>query len=422
MTIKNPHVIIKKDLIYDKTPDRCGRCKKGAIKLPKRLNKNYILSALRSFLLLTVFCFSSTLSGFAMRNNVVFQKHVQDFWNEQLYSKVNFYYSLFIFFSLASVFWLNQIYLKKSFLSENNRSGKIRFIFTSPYVWIEFAMISVCAFIFTLLPPFSDLIKGYFNVGYSLWAKRLFCLLISIPTLLTLDFLACLSTLNWWTREKKKKKTEAEKHPIVSFLVQLCSTVALWILGGYAIYVVVPMLYSLWPIIKVVVIAFFGLLLAVLAFWIGSRYMRIIHARRSLIKRLKVICKEKGSSLSLNGHPYRSAFYPDEGHHLLLQNGRSTIACRFISSPKNKTPLYLYDDGIATYAEDMVVAKYYVSEKYFFNIDGNAQKIIIVCPCRGKIFLKREDDERSVDVGDKVMEYKIYNSSGFLNAIERECL
>jgi hypothetical protein len=150
--------------------------------------------------------------------------------------------------------------------------------------------------------------------------------------------------------------------------------------------------------------------------------MRTIRARQSCIKGVKRIAKNMSFSVSVNGHPYRSVFRPDDGPHVLLKNEKRLIACRFISAPKSKTPLYLYDDGTAIFENDRVIAKHYVSEKYFFDIDGEAQKIIIVCPCRGRIYLKREEEERLVDIGDRVMEYKIYNSSGFLNAIERDCI
>ena len=98
------------------------------------------------------------------------------------------------------------------------------------------------------------------------------------------------------------------------------------------------------------------------------------------------------------------------------------IACRFISQASRISPLYLHENGDTQYERDRFFFKHSVIDRYFFNADEGVQKVVIACPCRGRIIVKRDGAERVLDVGDKVMEYKIYNSSGFINAVERDCI
>ena len=64
---------------------------------------------------------------------------------------------------------------------------------------------------------------------------------------------------------------------------------------------------------------------------------------------------------------------------------------------------------------------YTTRQNFAFEGEGG-QKILIVCPIASEIFIGNTVKNRIADVGEPVGEYTVYNGSGFLNAIERDCL
>ncbi|MBP3395697.1 MAG: hypothetical protein J6L87_00865 [Clostridia bacterium] len=50
------------------------------------------------------------------------------------------------------------------------------------------------------------------------------------------------------------------------------------------------------------------------------------------------------------------------------------------------------------------------------------QKILIVSPITNEIYTGNTVSHKPADVGERIGEYTLYNGSGFLNAIERDCL
>lgn len=372
-------------------------------------------------MLCVTLCLSSALAGLNIQSPM-FTRYVLGFWNIQLYNKVSFIYSLFIFFSIASVLCLYNTSLKSAFVNRDNKSVKFFFIVKNPLFWIEFAVISAFSIVFSALTPIIFLTNGFLNNFSNFALKTFLSILITLPSFLILYYLAYHSTLSWWEIQTKEKDAQSTLKTVILFAVQFFITATLWIIGGIAVSIVYPMLFTAYTVIGVFKIPL--LIIAVLFIIIFStyRYAIIIYSKRKFIKKLRRVCKENGYNLSLHGRPYRSSFYPDEGYHLILSNQKLTIACRLISAPLKKTPIYLFENGYTTYEKNRIIYKHYISEKYFFDADSDTKKVVIVCPCLGKIFIKNATEEHLVDIGDRVMEYKLFNASGFINAIERDCL
>ena len=90
-----------------------------------------------------------------------------------------------------------------------------------------------------------------------------------------------------------------------------------------------------------------------------------------------------------------------------------------MSAAKKSIPVYLHENGDAIYEDKGILFKHTVTQKYAFDADNGFEKIIVVCPCNANVFITNGREESLADSGDRCMEYKIYNSSGLLNAIER---
>ncbi len=391
--------------------------------MTEKTKYRYLLSALRTFLMFTVFCLVSSIAGKNLRQSP-FQKQVFGFWNEGRYCQANFFYSLLIFFSLASVFCIHHIYLKRDFVKKDRLESKFRFIITSGYFLTDIAVIAVCCVIFPSVPPFSDLNYGFLSAVPS-GRQRLISTAVMLALTMIIEFAAYYSTVGWWSGQKKKFKVEEGDAPFFKFALQMILTSVIWAIAGSAVTLAVPMLATFFAIIGAAKIPIAILLVLLIALGIalsGLRYLGVVRQRKAFAGKLARVCEERGISLTVSGRPYGSASRSHEGSRIILRKDGLKLACRFISVNSKNSPLYLNEDGMATRVKERILFKHHVSESYSFDAEAEYQKILIVCPCKGDVYVKGVHGEHPIESGDKVMEYRVYNASGFISAIERELL
>ena len=369
-------------------------------------------------------------------------------------SSASFIYSVIMLFSLSSVFCLNNNQLKRSFLDAENSTGKLKFALRSKYLWIEFGVLAGFSGIFFYSSPIcSQLMSGFLaNVNIIYEVKTVLAFLIVTAIVFIIELLSFLVTLGWWSNQDEREKANNKRS--LEFLKELCITVLAWFMTSYTITSVYP---ALWTTARVIWMLKFKLpiLLAVL-FGISFVifYQKTYRLRHKLIQNMRRLSKEQGFEFSIVGHPYRSIIRADAGCHFLIQIGDRKFACKFMSAKSKKNPLYLTEDGFAIYEKKRWFYTRHAMTKYFFDADEDAQKIIIFSPCKSRIFKIRNMDTRDqdvpderpakfkgvspltvalasmndttsanqIDVGDACMGYRIFNTSGFLNAIERKCI
>ena len=383
-------------------------------------NKYMVASAI-SFFQFTLFLIISALTEPSIRITGSIREF-RGFWTNALFDRVSFFYSLIILFSLTSVFALNSIHLKTDFLKGNSKVKNLNFVLKSHLFWIEYAIFTLLSVLLFELLPFSNLTSGFFT-HISRTNGNIAAIGITIPTIFLIKLMAYISTLNWWIEERKKKKFHGDRKPTSALIVQFFFTSLIYIFGGFAAAIATPMIATALSIIgavKLSVILIVALVIfSVILISYLIKHTETVRRRRAMLKKVKSLGKTVGFSLETGKKPYSSSSLPDNTYNFIIRMKDRNIACRFVSSIKKSIPVYLHENGTATYEYQKLLYKHLVSEKYAFDADENVEKIIIVCPCKGNIFIKNDREERLADVGDKCMEYKIYNSSGFINALER---
>lgn len=383
------------------------------------MKNKYILISLHSLLLFAILIIVSSFSETLIRiaGSV---KEFRGFWTDVLFDRVNFFYSLIILFSLNNVFALNNLHLKTDF--ENSKdTGKLKFTLKNSCFWIECAIFSFCASVFTFFPPFTSLTYGFFSdLGAA--EKYLLTLSIVIPVAFLIKLISYQSTLSFWSETSKKRKFKDTRNPTTVFILRLFFSSLIYIVGGFAVAIAFPMFSTAFSILGAlklsIIITVVLIVFAIIVISYLIRQYNAVRQKRAMLKKVKALGKAMGFSLETGAKPYSSSL-PDNAYHFILRMKGRNIACRFVSSSKKSIPVYLHENGNAIYEDKKLLFRHLVTQKYAFDTDQNAEKIIIVCPCNGNIFIKNDREERLADVGDKCMEYKIYNSSGFLNAIER---
>ena len=369
-------------------------------------------------------------------------------------SSASFVYCLLMLFSLASVFCLNNNQLKHSFWDRENSVGKLKFAFLSKYFWIEFAVLSLFSAIFFYSSPIcSELMSGFLaNVNIIYEFKTVLAVFIVVTSIFVIDLVATLLTLGWWSSQNERVKATDKRN--LEFLKELVITVLAWFFTSYTITSIYP---ALWTTAQVLWMLKFKLPILLAIFFVIAFvlfYQKTYRLRRKLIKAMRRLSKEQGFGFSIVGHPYRSIIRSDNGYHFLIKIGEKKLACKFMTAKNSRRSLYLAEDGFAIYEKKRWFYTRQAMTKYFFDADEDAQKIIIFSPCKSRIFKIRNMDTRDqdvpddrpakfkgvspltvamasmndttsanqIDVGDACMGYRIFNTSGFINAIERKCI
>ena len=382
----------------------------------QRLKKIYP-SFVRIGLLYVLFSFTSFLSWATLRSHF-FEKYILDFWTQKLYFQAAFVCSLLIFFSLASVFLLNHPTMKADFYSycEMKKSSRgLIFLLKTPIFWMESIALLVFALLFSALPPLSFYQNGFLG---SMTDNRWLYSALGILILWIVYFCASLSTVSWWGRPHQKK--QVSKGTLRPLLVQLGYTVPAWILSGFLLSALVPLFsgvfilfYKFWWIF---LILFVSLFLAVTA----VRYLSVFFSRHRFLKQFYKACRKNGYSYSAIGSPCLELIFSKQRFEITVQCGGETYRCRFIGGLQRKNPLYLREDGIVEYAKFRILWSHVVLDSYEITAENNEQKLLIVCPCNGKIFVKDSIGERRLEGGDRAYGYTVHTPEDFLGALGRK--
>ena len=64
----------------------------------------------------------------------------------------------------------------------------------------------------------------------------------------------------------------------------------------------------------------------------------------------------------------------------------------------------------------------YTTRQHFAFEGESGKKIVVILPISAEIYIGDTLKNSVADVGEPIGEYTLYNGTGFLNAIERDCL
>ena len=223
----------------------------------------------------------------------------------------------------------------------------------------------------------------------------------------------------WLRREEHK----------VPFLARLFGVALIYVVGGFALYLAVPALYSFWQIlVKIGSVRWwlpvFLILLVVGGFWLFYA-LRALRIRRRLFKNLKNVCREYGFTMEKVKHPYLSLFKYRDGPNFLLHANGKTYACKLFGATRRHWEMYFHENGtlqIRRAFRFRRVEFFCFTSHYDFAFESEYEKLCIVAPVPKTISAGNDRWHRPIDTGTKVGEYRIFSSTGFLNALKRDCI
>ena len=307
---------------------------------------------------------------------------------------------------------------KKSFLAH------VAFLFRDWSFWVECAVLTLA---YLLLPtafthPFlTELI--WLHMG---GLNPALVLAILIPMQLVICLLANLSALSLWQHDARWEKHEKKNSKTARFIYLI------------PIYAFAPIaLLSIWNFVSMYVPLIFRavglflspllivLILLLVLFVVSFNYFRIFSIRKKCIEAIKKACGEKEIGITEINSPYLSAFRVCEGESFQIKVGEKTYSCKLVGSTKRTLPMAIHPCGELRFfhalrLRGVTLFSYTTVKKFAY--DSEHVKILIVNPVPKKLLGYFGNRTLEIDNGSCVGDYKIYNATAFVRAIETDTL
>ncbi len=223
----------------------------------------------------------------------------------------------------------------------------------------------------------------------------------------------------WLRRESHKKH----------FLLQLLGVALIYVIGGFCLYFMTGTLVSAWRILVALgslrwwmplflVLSFVG------GFWLFF-LLRAIRIRRRFLKNLRKLCAEYGFAVEKGKHCVSSLFHYRHGANFRLHANGKTYDCKLFGAMRRHWDMYFHENGTLKVRRAFRFRRvefFCFTSEYDFGFESEHTRICIVAPVPNAISAGNERWNRPIDTGTKVGDYRIFSSTGFLNALRRDCV
>lgn len=219
---------------------------------------------------------------------------------------------------------------------------------------------------------------------------------------------------------KKDRKGDAGLYGQLFTLV-----VAFWMLP-IALIMAIPLFVSFFLLVSTLVtwqvIVFFAVfVVAVIVFW----FLRAVLKRRKFVRMLNQICAEQKLEVSKIKNVYKSIFTLMQGEDFTINVGGVVYSCKILSAKRKRLPMYFTSDGYYFLVHNINFFRVHLfsyNTTFKFGYDSPHKKILIINPVPNELFSFYNGQPAVLDNGDIIGGYKIFSASGFLNAVERDCI
>lgn len=346
-------------------------------------------------------------------------------------------YAIFFLFILNSFileYNSNDMAGKKKFLEYANKTNKIsclKFVTTTPFFYAEAFLLVVISAVFPTNFFYDFVPKAFFSgTELSEGDVRLYTVILVSVVLVLIDFLDHLVVAKNWLRGINGVIEDVEngKHSYSFATVKHVFRIALL----YVVASVIIVMY--WPAFDTFNVVSGGKLVFLIAFWVGIAVIAVgvYFSLRALIKRfffisrLKKYCKANSVPLSEIVKPYSSIFVSHTGANFTVEKNGKKYDCKFMSSLFPGSPIIFSDKGVGikhTRIHVFHIELFSKMKDFKYEFESENRKLLIVVPTPKKILSQiRGSKLGEADTGEKLGEYTLYNSNGFLNSLDRNLL
>lgn len=337
---------------------------------------------------------------------------------------------IFTLFSVVQSFSLHDTAAREKFLAERGKkfvfSREILRILRSP----EFIAETLVFLLFISTLPALPLDLGYTNItGTFFYGEKLSALqeklcifVLMLPLVLAAEILMrTLVHKDWFLQNLTQEKSHGALKSTAFLLVRLTAILLIYAVG----FMTFPIYLGNAPAALMILGAVLPFLIALLLLVFVCTYISAFRTRKSFIKSLKNLCREKGFSLSEIREPYSFIFRMHKGYNFTVTAHGKTYDCKFLSGIHKNSPVMfdLFGAGVWLHyfrIRGKEIFKYIHRFEYAF--EGENTKILIISPAPKEMFLGENNMRRRIDTGDTVGTYRLFGAKGFLRSLELDVI
>lgn len=324
------------------------------------------------------------------------------------------------FYSVSRLFAIHDTNLKKQRPTDED----------SPVNWFvqteEFRLETGVILALTAFLPTGWCDGGLFTLLPMHFLLAKFCqILLFSPLLTVINIYGHRSAGIIW--ETPKKRFWEKTPPAIRFVKDLVFILAAYFLGFLLLPVFLPMIHSTLYLLAQVVWAFRYILLSgfiILTLFLYGRAWRI---RQRFIKELKTMAQDKKSHFRIS--PIKKArlslFFPSRRANFTVHVRDKTYSVRLMADPLRFRTMYFGPEGTGIKHSSLNfrgMELFNIDIPFTYEFEGEGEKLILISPVPKFICSVSRNHTADLDVGDRVGDYRLFNGSGFLGMLERDCL
>ncbi len=387
------------------------------------LTKNAGRAAVRSLALFLTFALITFVASLIFRGNLFDEEML----SERAVGMWNFAFLLFIFESTCAAWNRHATSAREPFFAkyaQGRRFGKVKSVFLSVDLYVEFACIALLSAILPLSLVYDCVGLSLFGEGYG----KAQVLPVILPILLVLEILAHLSARSAWVVERMQTKGSKDKNELAQTVKGLATVAIVYLAAALVIPWGLPFLVTIGNLGSgAVVFLYIGIALLVAALAVVvAFYVRAILKRREFVRQLTKVCREQSATLSDVKKPCLSVLFQQKGVDFTVEYKGAVHACKLVASVFPTSPIVFSDTGEGIRQDTLRLFKInllHLNTLLDFRMEdapADSRKIVIVLPVPNTVYVSTEGSTpRPADTGERMGAYTLYTATGFLNALDR---
>ena len=352
-----------------------------------------------------------------------------------------------LFYSVCRVFALSDRfgYDRTAAIDEQGYAVRWRDIIGSPVFAIQALAVLVTYAVLPFAWGFGELLS---TLPVVLPPDDPLCRAVFAPVLLLLIALMALahrSARHEWQRIRYRRadsrRRTRPKGGIIAFFQQevglgalLSRMLGLIILYPLGAVIAAAMLVLVVPVLFLVEFWYIALGLAALLFVPDT--LRAIFKRRRLLRGIRRVCEARHYELSRIRTPYLSLLRVRSGADFSVKMGEVTYDCKLLTN--YSLPLMRFDyEGTVELTMPLKLRGRFsrfaiprqhdvgislVKRKITYEFESDNPKVLVLCPVPAHTLIISPTGGSELDTGAHIGAYRLFNTTGFLGALERNCL
>ncbi len=394
--------------------------------------KKFYISILRAVLIFFAFAGISRLAQATFYSNFFGE---QFYFGEHFFEIWNFIIILFVYQSTVYALRVSDRRARDSYCENSGNHLSFGREILKICASFDFLCDFLCTALLSALLPASFCLGSvtgafFFNANLSTAQIKLYTLAVILPIFFVLGLMAHFFVHKQWARMQLrgrfKDSSKKDRGEIFDTVKNIVTVAFIYALSFSALPWIIPGVAALWEVTNGLLWLFFVAFALIMLAAAATYYIRALMKRKAFLRQIAVACKNSGAKLEGLKKPYASVFSMTDGFNFSVIKEKNKYDCKFICGVFPGSPIIFSDKGVGICNHPFHIGKaelFSVMSKIDFGFESDGKKILIVLPIPRKIYVGTVNSgPRPADTGEKAGEYTIYNASGFIGALERDCL